>query len=317
MVVAFGTLFNNIKLVRYNQAGTTEIERINVPISYANKEKFYRRITEDPNLANQTYTVLPRMAFEMTGLVYDPNRAISTQVDLYENLPPNSARKVKWTPYNFDFNLNIFVRNTEDGTQIVEQILPYFSPDYTVTIDYLSMDDLKLDIPILLNSVTYEPDYEGLPEPTRTLVWNLNFTMKGYLFGPISEVKIIRKATANVFDNIPGDSTQSLTLSNGSGNYSSGELVYQGINLESADARAFVRSWSNTSNVLVVYDASGPFKTNNKIIGAVTNSTWNLNNFEYGSNKIVNIKVEPDPLTANANTAFGFTETILEYPDIL
>lgn len=317
MVVAFGTMFNNITLVRYNQAGTTEIERVNVPISYANKEKFYRRITEDPNLANQTLTVLPRMAFEMTGLLYDPNRAISNQVDLYENYPPNSARKVKWVPYNFDFNLSIFVRNTEDGTQIVEQILPYFNPDYTVTVDFLGMDDLKLDVPILLNSVTYSPDYEGLPEPTRTLVWDLTFTMKGYVFGPISEVKVIRKATANVFDNIPGDGTQTLTLSNGTGNYSAGELVYQGINLESADVRAFVRSWSNTSNVLVVYDTSGTFRTNNQIIGAVTNTKYNLNSFEFGQNKVVNIQVEPDPLTANANTAFGFTETILEAPNIV
>lgn len=319
MVVAFGTVFNNIQLFRYDQTNTIEIERINVPISYSNKEKFYRRISEDPNQTREVYTVLPRIAFEMTGLTYDPQRKISSHIDLFENAPPNSANKVKWTPYNFDFNLSIFVRNTEDGTQIIEQILPYFAPDYTVTIDPINMENVKLDIPILLNSVTYEPDYEGgFDTPTRTIIWNLNFTMKGYLFGPISQVSIIRKVTANVFDTIVGDTTQTLYLNGGIGNYRAGELVYQGTSLESSSARAYVRSWSrnNTTNALVVYDTTGQFKTNTSITGILTSTKYILNTYESGSNQVVNITVIPNPSTSNAGNAFGFTETIEESPNI-
>jgi len=316
MVVSFGNMFNNIKLVRYNQAGTIEIERINVPISYANKEKFYNRITEDPNLANQTLTILPRMAFEMTGLTYDPLRAISVNTELFDHQNSNTSRTVRWTPYNFDFNLSIFVRNTEDGTQIVEQILPYFSPDYTITVDYIGFDDLKLDIPIILDSVSQEADYEGLPETTRVLTWNLNFTMKGYLFGPISDISLIRKVTANTYDTIMGDGSQKLLLSNGSGNFRAGELVYQGRTLETASARAFVSAWSNTANSLYVYDTIGYFEKNKEITGVITNSKYTLNTFNFGPNQLVNLTVEPDPLSANAETDYGFTETYEEYPNI-
>lgn len=312
MVVAFGNMFNDIKLVRYNQAGTIEIERVNVPISYANKEKFYKRITEDPNLGNQTYTVLPRMAFEMTGLTYDPLRAISTYTEFFEQSGSSSAQKIKWTPYNFDFNLSIFVRNTEDGTQIVEQILPYFSPDYTITVDFVNFDELKLDVPIVFNSVSYEADYEGEPEVTRVLNWNLSFTMKGYLFGPISTVDVIRKSTANVYDTIYGSDQQKLNLTNGSGQFRYGELVYQGGTVETASARAFVKSWSNTSNSLYVYDTMGNFKKNEVVTGVITNSKYVLSGFEHDLNQLLNITVEPDPLSANVDTAYGFAETVEE-----
>lgn len=316
MVIAFGNMFNNIKLVRYTQDGLTEIERINVPISYSNKEKFYKRITEDPNLANQTLTVLPRMAFEMAGLSYDPLRKISSHLNLYDNEGTTTGSKFKWTPYNFDFNLSIFVRNTEDGTQIIEQILPYFTPDYTVTIDFLNMDNLKLDVPIVFNSVTYNQDYDGLPDITRTLTWDLNFTMKGYLFGPISTVKVIKKVTANVYNDLPFTGTQKFNMSSGFGNYKQGELVYQGSSLDNATAKAFVREWANTSNTLFVYESSGTFSKNTAVTGVVSHAKYTLNTYEYGSQQLVNITVEPDPTSANVESDYGFTQTIEEYPNI-
>lgn len=317
MVVSFGSIFNNIKLVRYNQAGTLEVERINVPISYANKEKFYRRLIEDPTLANQTLTVLPRMAFEMTGITYDGLRKISNHQEIFEDVAPNSKNRIRWVPYNFDFNLSIFVRNTEDGTQIVEQILPYFTPDYTVAVDFVSMDGLVLDVPIILNSISYEPDYEGLPDNTRTLIWNLNFTMKGYFFGAINQVSVIRKSTANVYDNIFGTrELQQFEMTNGTGNFRPGELVYQGYSAESAGARAFVRSWSNTTNNLVIYDVSGEFKKNTNTTGYISGATYKISSYDIDPSQMLNITIVPDPITANANNDFGFTETIEEYPDI-
>ena len=126
LVVAFGTMFNNLQLFRYDKSGNVEIERITVPLSYASKEKFYSRITQDPTLNKEVEITLPRMSFEMTGITYDPLRKVSLINSLYS--PSNNFSAVKQTPYNFSFVLSIYTRNTEDGTQLVEQILPYFAP---------------------------------------------------------------------------------------------------------------------------------------------------------------------------------------------
>lgn len=317
MVVAFGTMFNNIKMVRYNQAGTTEIERINVPISYANKEKFYKRIIEDPNLANQTFTVLPRMAFEMTALTYDPLRKISSQIDLYEAREPSNLARIKMVPYSFDFNLSIYVRNTEDGTQIVEQILPYFTPDYTVSVDFgaPNMDSLILDIPIVLESVSYQPDYEGGSDSTRVLMWNLNFVMKGYLFGPISQVAVIKRASANVYDSTfeTRDLKKMYLDYTGAGHFKVGELAYQGTNLDGATASGYVRSWNHTQNVITLYDTTGTFTTNTDLIGVVSNARYPVDSFDLEPNKIINIDVVPDPPSAEIGDDYGFTTTITEF----
>ena len=282
-------------------------------ITYANKEKFYKRITEDPNLANQTMSVLPRMAFEMTGLSYDPLRKLSAQIDHFEKRSTTKLNKIKMTPYNFDFNLSIFIRNVEDGTQIVEQILPYFSPDYTISVDFINMDGLVLDVPIVLESVSQQTDYEGSGEPTRTMSWDLGFSMKGYLFGPMSDVSVIRKVTANIYDDtFHSSELKKLYMSGGSGNYKVGEIVYQGSGLEDATASGFVRYWSNTQNTLVVYDTSGIFQANSNVIGFLSNTKYNVSALSLNPNQMVNITVVPDPPTANSNDDFGFTTTITE-----
>lgn len=316
MVIVFGNMFNNLKMVRYNQAGTTEIERITVPLAYASKEKFYKRITEDPTYTQQVQTVLPRMAFSMDGLSYDPLRKISSHVENF-GVSSNNLKKVKPVPYNFDFNLHIFVRNTEDGTQIIEQILPYFAPDYTVTVDFFNMDNLQLDIPIVFNSISVDDQYEGDAETTRIIVWTLNFSVKGYLFGPVADIKQIKKVTSNIYNSaVYTGAVSELSLNNGSGDYKIGELVYQGNSIEESSNKAFVYSWNNTSNTLVVKDSTGVFKTNTDLIGAVTNATYNVASYVVNAQQLVNITVEPNPTTANAWDDYGFTTTIEEYPNI-
>lgn len=319
LVVAFGTMFNNMTLVRYNQNNTAEIERINVPLMYASKEKFYMRIAKDPDLINPVQLTLPRMAFEMNGITYDPLRKTSLFNDAYsDGTTASSYRKVKMTPYNFDFNLYAFVRNTEDGMQIVEQILPYFNPDYTVTVDFMSMDNLKLDIPIVFNSISYDDSHEGDPEATRSIVWTLNFTMKGYMFGPMTDVKMIRKVTANVMDDtFASNPLKELQLNSGSGNYKINEMVYQGPTVEEATATAYVREWKPSTNVLIVYDSNGIITSNNDIIGAVTHAKYNVASFTINSNQLVNVTVTPNPSNANANDDFGFTTTIEEWSNIV
>ncbi len=139
MITAFGTLFNDITLVRYNKAGTEEFERTRVPLSYGSKEKYITRLFSDPDLTKSINVYVPRIAFDLVGINYDSSRKMNT---LNKNFAVNSVTnsvnsQYSPIPYNFEFDLSIFVRNQEDGTQILEQILPFFTPDFTVTADLI------------------------------------------------------------------------------------------------------------------------------------------------------------------------------------
>lgn len=318
MVVAFGTLFNNIRLVRYNKAGTQEIERINVPLQYAQKEKFYQRITQDPELTKEVQMTLPRMSFELTSIAYDPLRKRNLFAESYSAESATTVKSIRTTPYNFEFELSIYVRNTEDGTQIVEQILPYFNPDYNLTLDIIGLTDQKVDVPFILQSINYQVDDVGSPDNTRVLIWTLTFTAKGYMFGPIISRDVIRKATANTFNSVYElTGKRSMTMSNtGVGTYKTGELVYDGATLSSANATAFVDSWSPDTHNLIVSDISGILKTGRTLTGAVTNAAYTIVTFDEIDSQLSKIVITPNPVTANANTAFGFDELVLEFPNI-
>lgn len=318
MVVAFGTIFNNIKLVRYNKAGTTEIERVTVPLSYAQKEKFYARITQDPNLNQQVQITLPRMSFELDSISYDPLRKTGNYNETFTPNNSTSVKSYRAVPYNFDFSLNIYVRNVEDGTQIVEQILPYFNPDLTISGDVLSLGK-KIDLPIILQSINSTVDAEGSPDTTRMIIWTLTFTLKGFMFGPVANANIIRTATANTFDstfNLAGIREFTVDGSTGSGTFKFGELIYEGKTLASANATAFVESWSPSTNTILVVDTNGVFNTGRFIFGAVSNAAYNLVATAQAAGQLNNIVITPDPLSANVNTAFGFDTTIEESPNI-
>lgn len=318
MVVAFGTLFNNIRLVRYNKAGTQEIERINVPLQYAQKEKFYQRITQDPELTKEVQITLPRMSFELTSISYDPLRKRNLFAESYSAESSTTVKSIRTTPYNFEFELNIYVRNTEDGTQIVEQILPYFNPDYNLTLDIIGLSDQKVDVPFILQNISYQVDDVGTGDTTRVLVWTLTFTAKGYMFGPIVSRDVIRKVTANTYNSIyEFDNRRSMVMANtGSGTYKIGELVYDGSTLSAANATAFVDSWVPDTFTLVVSDVNGILKTGRTLTGAVTNSAYRIESFTTIESQLSKIVVTPDPVTANANTAFGFDELVQEFPNI-
>jgi hypothetical protein len=305
LVVAFGTIFNNVRLVRYNNEGTVEIERVNVPISDSSKEKFYQRITADPELTRQTQIELPRLAFELMGMTYDPLRKVSSHNDYFYSVTGGTNR-LKMVPYNFDFNVYLFVRNIEEGYQIIEQIMPYFAPDYTITVNFLDSGNLKLDVPIVFNGITPEIDDEGGPDPTRMITYTLNFTMKAYVFGPATNTKLITDARGNVYT--LADNT--FDLNNGNGfDYRLNELVYQGRVIEEADAVGYVRAWSNTTNTISLFDVNGRFTANNKITGYLSGAKYNLSTV-LPADQLLEIKIRPDPLTANANDDFGFITTI-------
>jgi len=319
MVVAFGTLFNNIRLVRYNKAGTQEIERINVPLQYSQKEKFYQRITQDPELTKEVQITLPRMSFDLTSITYDPMRKRSLFTESFSPETQTTIKSIRTTPYNFDFELNIYVRNTEDGTQIIEQILPFFNPDYNVTIDAIGLTDQKVDIPFILQNISYNVDSVGTPDTTRVIIWTLTFTAKGYMFGPILSRSIIRKSTANTFNSIfELDGLRELTMNanSGVGNYQTGEVVFEGRSLDAANSTATVSSWSNTTKVLVVSDVNGVLDTGRNLTGIVTNTSYKIESFSAAENQLINLSVVPTPNNASAQTAFGFDETVIEFPNL-
>lgn len=199
VVVAFGTLFNNIQLIRYTKDLSQEKERFRVPLSYGSKEKYVTRLFADPNLIKSMSIVVPRISFELTGISYDPGRK---QISTIRNFSANNSTRINTQfvpiPYNFDFSMSIYVRNTEDGTQILEQILPYFTPDFNVTVDFIPGMDQKYDLPIILNSVNTTTDYEGDFSSTRYITWDLDFTAKGYIWPSLNTGKYIRQANTNI-----------------------------------------------------------------------------------------------------------------------
>jgi hypothetical protein len=201
IVVSFGTIFNDIQLVRYTRDGRTEKERFKVPLSYGSKEKYLTRITSDPNLNKSVQVVVPRISFELTGMSYDSSRKQMTTLKNFASANSSTTINTQFTPipYNFDFSLSIYVRNTEDGTQILEQILPFFTPDFNVTVDFIPEMNQKYDLPIILNSVNTTTDYEGDMLTTRLITWDLQFTVKSYVWPSVSLGKVIRQSNTNVF----------------------------------------------------------------------------------------------------------------------
>jgi len=181
MVVAFGSLFNTIEVRRTNSAGSV-IETLKVPLAYGPKEKFLTRISADPNLNPGVALTVPRMGFELTALTYDGVRKLNTMGRNVAAGTTGLKKQYNPVPYNWDFSLYVYVKNAEDGTQILEQILPFFTPEFTVTMNLVSSMTEKRDIPLVLNAVSSEDTYEGDYATRRSIIWTLSFLMKGFLY---------------------------------------------------------------------------------------------------------------------------------------
>jgi hypothetical protein len=197
MVVAFGSLFNNIEVRRTDSADAV-VEVIKIPLSYGPKDKMLVRISQDPSLNPKVALTVPRMGFELTSMTYDGVRKLNTMGRNVKKGTTGLKKQFNPVPYNWDFSLYVFVKNAEDGTQILEQILPFFTPDFTVTMTLISGMTVKMDIPLVLNSVTSEDSYEGDFATRRSIIWTLSFLMKGFLYPSVTDnAKII---TSSVVD---------------------------------------------------------------------------------------------------------------------
>jgi hypothetical protein len=200
-VTLFGMLFNRIRITRAGNTGT-EVQDMIVPIAYGPWQKFLARITQDPALNKQSSITLPRMSFEITNMTYDGQRKLPSKQKLRKTSKSETdgQRSFEWSaaPYNIDFSLFIMTKYSEDGMKIVEQIIPFFKPDWTSTVKLI--DDLDpIDIPLILNGITNEELYEGSFEERKSVLWTLNFTMKCWYFGPERKRSVIKFVDTDIW----------------------------------------------------------------------------------------------------------------------
>jgi len=317
LTVGFGNLFDNITLVRYNP-DETEAERFIVPIAYAAKELYVQRIEGDANLDKKVQMTLPRMSFEMVGLNYDATRKQNTNFKTFNQTSSGVLAQYNPVPYNFDFNLYIYVRNIEDGSQIIEHILPYFTPDYTIKLNLIPEMGIVKEIPVVLNNTSHEITYEGTRDSDpRMIIWTLNFTVKGYVFGPTSSAGLIKTSITNILNDITDSQSVIFNVANtGIGTYQTGEIVYQGYSLNSATATAKVVVFNPSNNQITLTNVNGNFVSNQPIIGSITNSNYAFTSYNVPSIDYSQIIVVPNPLTANSNGHYTYTTTITETPNI-
>ncbi len=211
-IISFGTLFNDIS-IKHKDSSDDVASVIKIPLAYGPTQKFLARINQSPDLNKPFAITLPRMSFEFTGLTYDPTRKVTTtQTFIVKDPNDGSETKKQYmpVPYNMQFELSIMTKLNDDALQIVEQILPYFQPAYNLTVQLVESIQEKRDIPVVLENITMQDDYEGDFSSRRVLLYTLRFTAKTYLFGPTTSASkdIIKKATINYRTGVDSSNTQ-------------------------------------------------------------------------------------------------------------
>ncbi len=288
-VAVFGTLFNDINIERKDSSGTV-VERLKVPLAYGPKQKWLLAIQDTTADRKVVATRTPRMGFSMTGISYDTARKLNT---IGRNVKANTSSTTTSmvtmynpVPYNFDFSLFILVKNAEDGTQILEQILPYFTPEFTVTVNTIPDMNIKADVPIVLNSSSVADEYEGDLSARRTITWTLSFTLKGFIYPNITSGQVIKTIEVNF--RIPGDDKE----------------------IELPEFIIYEDSTPDTTNYILL-DGFGrgtsglPYTTFNRARIVNENTTDGVQDATIKSR----YTVVPTPLSATADTDYGFSET--------
>ena len=216
-IISFGTLFNGLTIKTTN-ADDDVVNITRVPLAYGPTQKFLARLEQQADLNKATAMTLPRMSFEFTGLTYDPARKVSTVQQFIVKDPDDESESKKAympVPYNMSFELAIMTKLNDDALQIVEQILPYFQPSYNLTVELVGSINEKRDIPIVLESISMQDDYEGDYTSRRVLLYTLRFTAKTFMFGPVSSATkdIIKTAKINYISGDSRSTTRDITYS--------------------------------------------------------------------------------------------------------
>jgi len=198
-IIMFGSMFNDIDISRYDKTGA-RIQSIRVPIAYGPKEKFLARLRQDPNLDRAVATQLPRMSFEVTDMTYAPTRTLNklqrnTSLGITANALTSQYTPV---PYDINITLSAMFANNEDAVQVVEQILPYFRPEFTHSVKLVPETGQYFDIPTVLNGMTIEDTYEADFQTRRAIIYSFQFVVKGYIFGPVSNKGVIKRTVVDI-----------------------------------------------------------------------------------------------------------------------
>ena len=305
-VIVFGTMFNDMIVWRRDSAGAIS-KRLKVPIAYGPRSKFISKIQQDPLLRVEAVS-LPRMGFQITGYNYDSNRKLQT-IGYIRNVSANTDIKNSMVynpvPYNIDFELSIYVLNAEDGTMLIEQILPYFTPEWTNTIKLVDDIDLRMDVPVVLNSLTTEDTYEDSYDNRRTIIHTLSFTMKGYLFGPVKEKSVINLANTRVYvdgfnaiteDHTSGtDILQSITITTGGTGYNNTQVATFSNATSNATASITTNSTGGITSLTILTQGDFTDIANNSIIRTQIANTTAASNGTNGNT------------SAGTGAAFTFT----------
>jgi hypothetical protein len=319
-VTIMGNMLDDITIVR-RDSNNVELQRIRVPVKYGPKENWVSRLEGDPDLMKETQLTLPVISYEISGVTYDKPRQQNALLRMARgNTATRVASSYMHTPYDIDFTVSIYARNTDDANQITEQIWPYFNPDYTVTITPIAELGFLKDIPVIMKGSEQSITYEGPASDTvRYVNWTLNFTMKAYFFGPITTPKIIRKSIANIFNDpslVRGYIIRINTDTGNNGTFTMMDTIFQGDDYKTARAYGIVTSWDQQNQKLTIGAAQGNFNANQVIRAVSTNATYNIVSFDATPLKLTKIVIEPDPITANPGDDYGYTETVTEYPNI-
>lgn len=227
-IIMFGNMFNDIDVVRYNNAGAS-VQTIRVPIAYGPKEKYLARLRQNPDITREVAVVLPRLAFEITGFSYDSTRAMNKQNRITSIGSGNNSLRSGWAPapYNIDISLYGMFANNEDAVQVVEQILPYFRPEWTNSVKIVPSLGIYVDVPTVLQGMSLEDTYEADFQTRRAIIYTFNFTVKGYIYGPVTNKGVITRtitdfiipsantATGNVIVNTSDFESSRVTLTPG------------------------------------------------------------------------------------------------------
>ena len=207
IIVGFGTLFNDIHVVRKNNSGVIT-QSMKVPLAYGPKQKWLARLDQDAGLDSKVAITLPRLGFEIQNLTYDPARKLN-RVQKFKKVKSSASNSNKLdtqfmpVPYNLDITLFAMAKNSDDALQIVEQILPFFQPDYTLTLNDMADMGIKRDVPIILNDVGYEDNYQGDFESRRAIIYTMGFTTKFYLYGPVTSSSVIKTVQVDQYTDLP------------------------------------------------------------------------------------------------------------------
>lgn len=273
---AFGSLFNNISVTRKDSNGV-ELHREVVPVTQSKKSKFVTRLIQDANLDSKPAIKLPRIAYEYTAIQYAPNRKITSKRQIKKFTEPYepATRVYNPVPYDIGFSVSIFSKTQEEMFQIIEQIVPFFTPDYTLRVKDITSVGGEFNLPVELLAVNPDDSYEGSFEDRRLIIWQLDFVMKGFFYGPIRDASIIYTARTEFINKCTGDPLETIQIK--VNDVISLDNYLESITYEMFDGSTsnykilFLRRGSNFSFDLVIKDADGvPINLTDFTVAATT-----------------------------------------------